>query len=87
MIKYFTIVCAFLLSGCFSKEVAVAKQGDVSLSLYDTPCQLHSKGQHAEFMRAKDKMTACWILENGIVWVLYEDGDKEQIPKNAFTWK
>lgn len=89
MNKLYTLaaLAAFgFVSGCYSSEIAVAKERDVQLTLFSNPCTIHPKGQHAEFTRERTKIKGCWIEENGVVWVLYEDGDREQIPRNVFTW-
>lgn len=86
MIKYFIILLT-ILSGCTLNEVASAKDKDKTLTLFSTKCTLHPLGQHAEFIQGNHSIKACWIKDNGIVWMLYEDGDKEQIPEIIFTWK
>lgn len=92
----FLLVAILTALSVFGKDVLIARSGDNSLTLHDTPCgkevsALLKPEYVTRFRAATDKANgvvfkACWTLhDQENVYVLYEDGDRAMVPLTEFS--
>jgi len=85
------VLCAALAAAPVFAEQLVARQGDDSVRLADSPCQSEqvlgrlSPQSHDEYKSATavfqgQNFVACWRVMGNVAHLVYEDGDQGIIP-------
>lgn len=92
----FALICAAaLLAAPVLADELVAKNGNDSVRLSDTPCsselvlnrlkpQYRSELRNATAVVQGQTYKACWVVEGRAAHLLYEDGDQGLIPLADF---
>jgi hypothetical protein len=90
------IVAAILAaSPAFASDSMIARNGQNWLRLYDKPCSSEDvrallrdkwkdKFRAAHSQANGQEFEACWLEKDGQVFVLFEDGDRLVLPRDAF---
>jgi hypothetical protein len=85
------VLCAALAAAPVFAEQLVARQGDDSVRLADSPCQseqvlgrlepkTHEEYKAATAVFQGQNFVACWRVMGGVAHLVYEDGDQGIIP-------
>jgi hypothetical protein len=82
------ILAATLSLPTFAKEVGETVGTSGKLVLHDTPCKLVPLGNH---FQAVDKdgqpaFTGCWLVQDGVVYLVDEKGSQFATEATNFTW-
>jgi hypothetical protein len=85
------VLCAALAAAPVFAEQLVARQGDDSVRLADSPCKseqvlgrlepkTHEEYKAATAVFQGQNFVACWRVMGGVAHLVYEDGDQGIIP-------
>lgn len=78
-------VAACLAASISAKEVARVATTNEILVLTDEQAQCQSGTQVAVWGgKGKEPVTGCWFEAFGVVWVMFDDGDRVGLPRKVF---
>lgn len=83
---FLTLLLSLFTTLSVAKAVGKIEQDKKQMILHDTPCQLAPLGFHAIYTDVGVSMKACWIERDDVVYLLFEDGDRGALPKDAVHW-
>jgi hypothetical protein len=80
------VVLLFAASAAFARNLERAEANGMVLTLTDERdgCEQYKEAMRARLERGKEVFLGCYVKAGEAVFILWDDGDKDQIPAKAF---